>query len=44
MSVPMDNLKELLDLSGIDRIPNAWVRVVWGEEGDGDGIDETVLW
>ena len=43
-AVQMDNLRGLLGIRRMDRIPNAWIRELWGvRKGLDERIDESVL-
>ena len=44
-SVQMDSFKDLLGISGMDRVPNARIRELCGvTKGEDERIDEDVLW
>ena len=44
-AVQMDNLRGLLGIRRMDRIPNAWIRKLCGvTKGVDERIDEHVLW
>ena len=41
----MENLRGLLVIRRMDRVPNAWIRELWGvRKGLDKRIDEGVLW
>ena len=44
-AVPMDNLRKLLGIRRMGRVPNAWIRELCGvKKGQDERVDKGLLW